>query len=940
MKLLWGVGGCNNTHGFSAMPHALPRSTGDARPGAVGPYTILEEIGAGAMGRVYRARDTRLNRDVAVKMLHEAVEGDEPRVRRFLEEARAAGALSHPNILAVYDVGTENGRPYIVSELIEGLSLRREIEAGVMPLTRALDLASQIADGLAAAHQAGLVHRDLKPDNVMVTKTGRVKIVDFGLAKAVRPEGADGAGLRTLTVPHAVLGTAPYMSPEQARGGELDFRSDLFSFGSILYEMVTGRRAFERGTAIETLTAVLHDEPRPAVELSGRLPLPLQWILQRCLAKAPENRYAATADLYQDIRALRERLPTPSGGVFLPRLRLRPRMLAALALVPIALAGVVVAMFGARARGADLAAYRFLPLATEPGYEGSAAWSFDGRTVAYIAERDGVMQVMTRGLESSRAVPITSAVSDCRSPFWSPDGTRVYYIRRAAESESLYSVASSGGTPTMELMNVSAAALSPNSAALVFLREEVGQAGFFQSLWLVDPLGSEQKRFAPDWIGGGLVGIGFLRFSPDGRSVAVWGNPLKDTHAGSTFDNPEVWVFAYPSGAARRVLTSLGQMSRPHPFAWMPDNRHVVFGADFIGASPGTHLLVGDTVADVVRPLAVSNASAYEPDVSRDGLRIAFTANASHYDLIELPIDGSPPRVRLSTARDEADPAWSASGGRFAYVTDRFGPQEIWVSNDEGTIEKPVVTSSTFPDGATYLLSRVAFAPDGQRLAYQRRNREGYFIWVSAIEGGPAVQPIPRQVAGYQDAPAWSPDGEWIAFIYTREDGKWRLAKMRPGTTRDFTVIREDVNFPSNPAWSPDGRWITCELEGGLYIVSPDGREQRLVSEAVWLRHVWSLDSSRIVAVRQTDDNRLQLVSIDIATRGERVLTPDLGPSPPATPQLRGFSLSADGTRVLTSLIRLRGDLHTLDGFAQPDSLWHRLTHNFFTSSPRLEPAR
>ena len=201
------------------MPHALPRSTVDARPGAVGPYTILEEIGAGGMGRVYRARDARLNRDVAVKMLHEAVEGDEPRVRRFFDEARAAGALNHPNILTVYDVGTDNGRPYIVSELVDGVSLRREIEAGVMPLPRALDLVSQIADGLAAAHQAGLVHRDLKPDNVMVTRTGRVKIVDFGLAKVIRPEGVEGAGLRTLTVPHAVLGTAPYIESRAGAGG-------------------------------------------------------------------------------------------------------------------------------------------------------------------------------------------------------------------------------------------------------------------------------------------------------------------------------------------------------------------------------------------------------------------------------------------------------------------------------------------------------------------------------------------------------------------------------------------------------------------------------------------------------------------------------------------------------------------------------------------------
>jgi Tol biopolymer transport system component len=303
-------------------------------------------------------------------------------------------------------------------------------------------------------------------------------------------------------------------------------------------------------------------------------------------------------------------------------------------------------------------------------------------------------------------------------------------------------------------------------------------------------------------------------------------------------------------------------------------------------------------------------------------------------------MDGTPPRVRLATGRDEADPAWSVQGGRFAYVTDRFGPQEIWVSNDEGTIEKPVVSARSFPDGDTYLLSRVAFAPDGQRLAYQRRNREGYFIWISTIEGGTPVQPIPRGVAAYQDAPTWSPDGNWIAFTYLLSDGKWRLGKMRPGLKADLTMIREDVNFPATPVWSPDGRWISCELENGLYIVSPDGRDQRLVSEDSWLRHTWSPDSARIIAVRQTIDYRLQLVSIDIATREERVLTADLGPSPPATPQLRGFSLSPDGKRVLSSTIRLRGDLHVLDGFTQPDSFWRRLSHDFFMSSPRLASPR
>ncbi len=880
------------------MPDIRHSSAGAARPAVVGPYTIVGEIGAGGMGRVYRARDTRLNRDVAIKMLHEpSADGDAPG-RRFLEEARAAGSLSHPNILAVYDVGTAEGRPYIVSELVDGAPLRQQMEGRPMPLPRVLDIAIQIADGLSAAHQSRLVHRDLKPDNVMLTKAGHVKIVDFGIAKEMHPAGANGADLDTLTVPHAILGTAAYMSPEQARGVSVDFRSDLFSFGSILYEMVTGRRAFGRATAIETLTAVLHDEPELLQSPDSSVPLPLQWVLQRCLAKAPESRYAATADLCQDLRSLRERLPN------LPRVLLRRsyvrtgRFMTVVALSMAAAGALAAGWIVLRPDGADLAAYRFTPLATEPGYEGSAAWSPDGRTIAYIAERDGVMQVMARTLDASRPVVLTSSVTDCRSPFWSADGTRVYYIRRAAQSETLYSVVSSGGGASqVEVQNVTAATLSPDGRALVFLREDAGQAGFAQSLWRMDPIGSAPQRFAADWIGGGLVGVSFLHFSPDGHVVAVWGNPTNDTQPGSTFDNAELWLFDFPSGTPRRALASLGQMSRAHPFSWMPDSRRIVFGADLIGRPLGTHLWLGDTGTDTTESIAVGSGNEYEPAVSPDGLRIVFTSEASHYDLVEVPLDGSPIRERLSSARDEADPSRSPKGGRFAYVTDRRGPQEIWISSDDGTIEKPVVTSTTFQDGKTFLLSRVAFAPDGQRLAYQRRNEEGYLLWISPVEGGPAVQPIPRSLASYQDAPTWSPNGDWIAFMYGNHDGRWRLGKIRPGAQGEITTIRENVNFPSNPAWSPDGQWITCELEGGLFIVSPDGREQRLLSEASWLAHTWSADSSRLIAVGQTDDNRLRLVSIDVNTRVERVLNPDLGPSPPATPQLRGFSLTADEKR-------------------------------------------
>src|SRR5262247_1573455 len=260
----------------------------------LGPYEALSPLGAGGMGEVWRARDTRLAREVAVKVLPDEVSSDAGRLKRFEKEARAASALNHPNIVTIYDIGSADSVSWIAMERVEGKTLRELLFAGAMPTKRLLSIAAQIADGLATAHQAGIVHRDLKPENVMVTKEGRVKILDFGLAKLTGTESGENASrlpTETGTSPGVVLGTIGYMSPEQAAGQTIDFRSDQFSFGSILYEMATGKRAFQKGTAVDTLSAILHEEPKPLSVVSPEAPVPLRWIVERCLAKDPEERY-------------------------------------------------------------------------------------------------------------------------------------------------------------------------------------------------------------------------------------------------------------------------------------------------------------------------------------------------------------------------------------------------------------------------------------------------------------------------------------------------------------------------------------------------------------------------------------------------------------------------------------------------------------------------
>ena len=292
-----------------ARPRTAPGShlTQGAR---LGPYEITGFLGAGGMGEVYRAHDTNLNRVVALKLLPVAVAADPDRLRRFEQEARTASALTHPSIVTIYDAGQIGSQPFISMELVAGETLRESLAMGALPLRRVLNIAGQVAGGLAAAHEAGLVHRDLKPENIKVSLDGFAKILDFGLAKRVprrTTEQSPGDEL-TETQPGVIVGTPAYMSPEQASGARAEFPSDQFSFGAILYEMLTGRRAFDRPTFAETLSAVIREEPPPVAQLNPAVPPPVRWIVERCLAKAAGERYALTRDLARDLASAREHL--------------------------------------------------------------------------------------------------------------------------------------------------------------------------------------------------------------------------------------------------------------------------------------------------------------------------------------------------------------------------------------------------------------------------------------------------------------------------------------------------------------------------------------------------------------------------------------------------------------------------------------------------------
>src|ERR1700730_10952127 len=374
----------------------------------IGPYEIMAPIGAGGMGEVYRARDTRLGRDVALKILPADVAADPARRQRFETEARAVAALNHPNIVAVYDVAFEDRMAFTVSELVPGETLRQTIARGPAPVRKVLDIAAQIADGLTAAHAAHIIHRDLKPENVMLTPEGRVKILDFGLAKSIArtPSGADATRTIAQSQPGSVVGTVSYMSPEQASGRvDLDGRSDQFSLGLIIHEMITGRKAYERPTAAETMAAIIREDP---AALPDSLRGPLRWTIERCLAKEPAQRYDATRDLFLELRQLLDHASevtgtAPAVTVTAARTRRRWRLPVG-ALAASLAAGFLLAKLWPEA---PLTTPRYIPFATEAGIQTMPAWSPAGDRIAYSGEVNGVFQILVRKIGSSTPAQIT-----------------------------------------------------------------------------------------------------------------------------------------------------------------------------------------------------------------------------------------------------------------------------------------------------------------------------------------------------------------------------------------------------------------------------------------------------------------------------------------------------------------------------------------------------
>jgi Tol biopolymer transport system component len=892
----------------------------DLSPGAnLGPYEILSRLGVGGMGEVWKARDTRLERIVAIKISREKFSD------RFSREARAIAALNHPNICHLYDVGPD----HLVMEYVEGTPV-----APIDSPRKLLDIAVQISDGLSAAHAAGFVHRDLKPDNILLTIQGRIKILDFGLAKATSEEISQDDATRTvaqaLTDPGTTVGTIAYMSPEQARGQtNLTAQSDQFSLGLVLYELASGKRAFERNSAAETMTAIIREDAEP---LPNTIPAPLRWIVERLLAKEPAERYDSTRDLYRELRQLRERLSesvsasavSAASEVSPPPVRPAKSFLgAALAAVVLAcVAGVITGWVLHPAAGAGR--YKFTPMEVSWESPSPAVWSPDGKAFVYGAGAAGQRRVFLRYLNAPAATPLTGGANTWGPVGWSPDSKRVFAIGLNPNGKNpayaLFSIPVFGGEPEfVRPMDFIGLTVSPDGRAVAALQKaEDGRYTVFTA----SPPESPLKRYAPAPFETTTIFNGpNLQFSRDGRWLTLFMDVPGEKQA---------WRLPFPSGRGtpQRFLKDLHSFGGTPQMSWFPDGRTGVLSQVAEEGQPH-HLWTAGLHSGLLRQVTSGSSNAGEtyPAISPDGKKILYVQTSGDYMVLSASLsDGSVERV-ISSAMETGMPAWAAHQEKFVYESVRNGSPSIWM-RAEGW-DRPIVTEALFPPGSTAGFMTPALSPGADRVVYTRIERDQHVAsWISSVSGGPPVR-LTNEKDAIEHGGAWSPDGSRFAYISVR-NGLFLLMVVKTSGEATPAVLRENLGSNLLPQWSPDGQWITFfELPkgatgGSWNLISPDGKTVRSLAQANSgepnaAALTFSSDSQRLYGIRSEPDHNY-LFSIDIATEQERVIGDigkDFTPVSYLRPGIR-LSLSPDGKSILFPSYRQSNSLWMLEGFDPP----------------------
>ncbi len=887
------------------MATGAPLPSAVLRPGdLLSHYRVEARLGSGGMGTVYRARDTRLSREVAIKVINPEIAAHPDRVARFHREARTVAALNHPGIVTIHDTGEIDGITFLVTELIDGATLRALLEQeGTVGHRRLVEIGSQAAEALAAAHGSGITHRDIKPENVMLTRDGRVKLLDFGLAQS-RPSTIDEDVTRTElhTGVGVVLGTMGYMSPEQVRGGELDARSDIFSLGIVLYEMAAGVRPFRGATGADVASAVLREEPAP---LPDSVPATLRMVIERCLNKEPRARFQSAADLAFALRSLSARSSTMQDG---PARDAQPRTRARFAAALVAAALALAALAGYRvATSADPSPpARLRPFATDAHGEGLPVWSPDGRSIAYVATIEGTRHILVKSAPAGSPVRILQCPAICDTVAWSADGSRIIFHSRTTHLNArLWSVARTGGEPVRlfdEKVTVLASAVSKDGRQLAMLMTVPapnGPGGRY-GLFLSTPPGAEPVRVEEFQLEN-LVQPTGLTWSADSTRILVYTSNPPRTHV--------VWL------ASGRIVTrpATGQTD----VSFTNDSRHaVVAQPDLMGRRTGLQWF--DTDTGQFTTLMPSESVLSHPAVSPDGSTVAYVTSDVDYDVMSIPLDGSSMRPLLASRLAEHSIHASPLADELVYVASADGA-EIRIRQPATLAERVVVSASDFSEQAGASgFAAPAFSPDGTKLAYNRN----FEIWISPSTGG-APAKLTKNVGEF--GAEWSPDGAWIAFNWARA-GLGGLVKVRVGAAEDVVRLRAQ-GCAASPAWSPDGSWIACGRNArGLDLVPAAGGPARDLGAEYDGVAAWARDSERLYVIRAVDGRR-ELGELTWRSGQFRAITAlpadfaiDNGMS-----WTGRLSLSHDGKALITAVTRPTGDIWLLEGLRPPRTWWQRI---------------
>jgi eukaryotic-like serine/threonine-protein kinase len=889
----------------------MPLSTNEV----VGSYAILEKLGEGGMGEVWKARDTRLGRIVALKCLPAERVSDQSRRKRFLQEAQAASALSHPNIVTIHDWIDHGDFSVLVMEYVPGKTLERLIRQGPLSLRDTLQYATQIAAALSAAHAAGIVHRDIKPGNIIVGERGRVKVLDFGLAKlSPRAEVREDEPTLTQHVETAeglVAGSAPYMSPEQAEGKKVDARSDIFSFGAVLYEMVTGQRAFSGDTPASQMAAVLKTDPKPPSQINRHLPRELERIINRCLRKDLERRSQSMAEIKLALDEIKEESESGVQAVAAASPSTRPRWV-----VPVGIAGVaLIAAVG------WWASNRSTPTVEAPRYTirrvtngtysaREAGVSPDGKLVVMQLDRGGQPDLWIQSLSGGEPVRLTNNPAAEFFPTFAHDGSTIFFSR----SGSIHSIPPIGGTERTLATgpDVRTFAITPDSSQIFYTVGDPKLPYTSRRIFVVPASGGSARPV--DLEPGAFQKI---LVSPDGKSILA----AEGTMFGTVYNPGLRWRIAPARGGKWRDLEGVERLGVDlgihTPVFWFRDGRVLTTA----GGPPQSHMWAVPLTPDgIVQSAAVqlTNGTGEWPGMpSPEGRVIPFVNGGGITTLYEVQLDGKgsatpvQPKRLLQSDGTAFFPVFSGDGKKMVFVSSRMGNTDIWMRDFETGAEFPVVATSEME-------SRGSISPDGTKLAFQRTDRGINSTFWIPLPNGPETKVCDncRSLLG------WRPDSSGFLVSQGKPE---HMAIYEVATGKLLPTAVHPQHEIHDLTFSPDGKWMAFKVvepaSQHLIYVSPyvPGRATkpsewtRVSPDGFHTRPFWSRDGNALYWFRDgsTPRGRLELQRLDPGTKSVRgvpeIVASFRGEFRLAQPSLVGYGLR--GNSVILPLAPSRVDL-------------------------------